>query len=196
MIFDNEIENYFVVHGNNQKPKFIRSPKGLYFYDTSKAKVKPQLVQTVKDNEEAFTKREVQQARLARQLYSRLGRPSHEDFIKFIRNNSLKNCPVNVEDANRSIRIYGPDIPALRGKAVRVQPNHVIVPEIPPVPENILRDHPNIHLCADICFVNNIPFLVTISRYFKLRTVDHLNDVQHETVLKIDNNILFYVGIN
>ena len=142
------------------------------------------MVQTVKDNENAFTKRQVQQARLARQIYALLGRPSHDDFTKFVRNNSLKNCPIDVEDASRSIRIYGPDIPALRGKTVRVQPSHVIVPEISPVPEEILRDHPNIHLCTDICFVNNVSILTTISRHIKLRTVDHLRDIQQDSVIK------------
>lgn len=138
--FDNRINNCFIVHGENNKLKFIRSQKGLYFYDTRKPKNALQMVQTVKENEDAFTKRQVQQARLARQIYTLLGRPSQDDFVKFVRSNSLKNCPIDVDDANRSIRIYGPDIPALHGKTVRTQPNHVVVPEISPVPEHILTD--------------------------------------------------------
>ena len=182
--FNNKVDNCFIVHRRNNKLKFLRSPKGLYFYDTRKPTSGLQMVQTVKDNENAFTKRQVQQARLARQLYTLLGRPSHDNFLKFVRNNYLKNCPIDVDDANRSIRIYGPDIPALRCKTVRSQTHHVIVPEISPVPEEILRDHPNIHLCTDICFINIVPFLITISRTIKLRTVDHIRDVQQETVIK------------
>ena len=182
--YDNEDDNYFIVHGDNKKLKFTMSPQGLYYFDTTPKKNDTLMIQTVQANEDGFTTRQVQQTRLARHLYALLGRPSPNDFIKFVRNNQLKNCPVSVDDANRSIRIYGPDIPALRGKSVRIQPTHVIVPEISPVPDDILRDHSNIHLCIDICFVNNIPFLVTISRSIKLRTVDHLQDTQQETVLK------------
>ena len=182
--FNGRKDNAFIVYGNNNVVRFAHSKHGLYYYDTAANKENVQLVQTVKSNEAQFTKRQVDQAKLARQLYSLLGRPSHEAFVQFIRSNSLKNCPVDVNDANRSIQIYGQDIPALRGKSVRQQPGHVTVPDISPVPPDILLNHSKIHLCVDVCFVNNIAFLVTISRHIKLRTVDHLPDTQQSTVLK------------
>ena len=182
--FNGRKDNAFLVYGDNNVVRFAHSKHGLYYHDTAANKENVQLVQTVKSNEAQFTKRQVDQARLARQLYSLLGRPSHEAFVNFVRNNSLKNCPIDVTDANRSIQIYGPDIPALRGKSVREQPGHVTTPEISPVPPDILLNHSKIHLCIDVYFVNNIAFLVTISRHIKLRTVDHLPDTQQPTILK------------
>ena len=154
VVFNGNKDNAFLVYGNNNVVRFAQSKHGLYYYDAAANKENVQLVQTVKSNESQFTKRQVDQARIARQLYTLLGHPSHEAFIHFIRNNSLKNCPVDVNDANRSIQIYGQDIPALRGKAVRQQPAYVTIPEISPVPPDILLNHSKIHLCI----VNNIAF--------------------------------------
>lgn len=107
-----------------------------------------------------------------------------------IRENRLKNYPVNVEDALRAINIYGNDIAALRGKTVRRQTIHVHAPSISPVPPLILQHHQNIHLCVDVCFFNNTPFLVSISRVLKLRTVDQISDVSDKTVILSLKNVI------
>ena len=117
--FDNSVGNCFVVHGKNRKVLFRRSANGLFYHDSSKnAPPSPSvpketsLVQTVKGNEAAFTHRQVSQARLARKLYITMGRPSHAYFVAFIRTNQLKNCPIDVDGANRSLTIYRPDASA------------------------------------------------------------------------------------
>ena len=183
--YDNRVEDSFIVHGNNRKIRFIQSEKGLFFHKVYKGPQGRhlQLIQTVKGNEACFTKRQVDKAKLARRIYIVLGRPSHDSFVSFIRNNNIRNYPIEVEDVHLSSQIYGPDIAAVRGKTTRVQPGHVLTPVISPVPEHILRLHPKIHLCVDVCFVNNIPFLITTSRNIKLRTVDPISDVSHATIL-------------
>lgn len=189
--FDNSVGNCFVVHGKNRKVLFRRSANGLFYHDSSKnAPPSPSvpketsLVQTVKGNEAAFTHRQVSQARLARKLYITMGRPSYADFVAFIRANQLNNCPIDVDDANRSLTIYGPDIATIRGKTVRVQPkHHVLAPSISGVPPDILENHRKVQLCVDLCFVNNVAFLITISRNIKLRTVDDLKNTKDNTVL-------------
>ena len=182
--FDNSVQECFTVHVNNRQVKFVKSPKGLFYHDTSTVpKTKPVVVQTVKANEDAFTQRQVSQARIARRLHITLGRPSHADFIALIRSNGLKNCPIDVDDVNRSLQIYGQDIGSIWGKTVRAQPGHVLAPALSCVPPDILENHRRLQLCADVCYINNNPFLITITRHLKLRTVDDIKDTKDVTLL-------------
>lgn len=181
--FDNSVENAFVIHEPNRKMKFMRSREGLYFHDATASKQEVQLLQTVEEQKSHFTHRQVRDAILARKVFSLVGRPRHDDFIAFIRANNLKNCPIDVSECNRALQIYGPDVPALRGKTNRSQPNHVRIPIISPVLPSILLAHEKVQLCADVCFVNNLPFMVTISRTIKLRTVDMISSTSNKTIL-------------
>ena len=130
-----------------------------------------------------FTRRQLDLVDKARKLYALVGRPNYQCFLSMIRESRLRNCPVAIEDALRATDIYGQDIAALRGKTVRHQPVHVLAPSISPVPPLILQHHNKVQLCVDICFINNIAFLVSISRVIKLRTVDQVADVSDKTII-------------
>ena len=181
--FDNSVENAFIIHGPNRKMKFVRSQQGLYFHDATVSKKHIQFVQTVDAQKSMFTHRQVRDAILARKVLSMIGRPGHDDFVEFVRTNNLKNCPIDVSDCNRALQIYGPSVPAIREKTTRKQPDHVSMPIISPVPPLILTAHKNVELCADVCFVNNLPFLVTISRAIKLRTIDMISSTSNKSIL-------------
>ena len=62
-----------------------------------------------------FTKRQVCNAELARDLYHKIGRPGEDAFEDILRTNKIHNCPVTVDDARPAVAIYGPDIPKLKG---------------------------------------------------------------------------------
>ena len=184
--FNNSIENAFIVYGSRNAIRFIRSNHGLYYYDATKQPCKNDgtlLVQTVTGNKELFTRRQLDLVDKARKVYALVGRPNYQCFLSMIRESRLRNCPVAIEDALRATDIYGQDIAALRGKTVRHQPVHVLAPSISPVPPLILQHHNKVQLCVDICFINNIAFLVSISRVIKLRTVDQVADVSDKTII-------------
>ena len=211
--FDNSVDNAFLVHGRNKVHRFKRSPSGLYFLDATK---RPQcgtdklsfdvpkanattLVTTVKDNMTKYTSRQIKLALLARSIYTMTGRPIHDTFMDLVRRNKLRNSPVSVKDVHRSVDIFGPDIAAVRGKTVRRQPTHVVVQPVSPVPTYILEHHSDVELCVDICFINNVPFLATISRNIKLRTVDHVKNTTDATILTSLRQVMhiyLYRGFN
>lgn len=95
---------------------FIQSPRGLYFYDI---RWKPEkcrdyvFVNTVQDNMNLFTPRQVAQAEKARELYIQLGRPSAKSFRYIIAHQLIKNTTVDVTDVDRADQIFGPDLGAL-----------------------------------------------------------------------------------
>ena len=65
------------------------------------------LIQTVQENEEVCSKRQIKYAQNARNLYAKVGYPSPRDFQKLIYENMILNCPVTVEDFIRADKIYG-----------------------------------------------------------------------------------------
>ena len=67
------------------------------------------MVETVQDNINKFTKREVEKAHEAKRLFNALGKPALKDFIDIIRHNRIKNCPVTTQDISRAIT-YGEGI--------------------------------------------------------------------------------------
>jgi hypothetical protein len=82
---------------------FERLNRELFYLDTRKIKENGEhflnsgtaLVTTVAENESNFTNREYERATLARCIQKTIGHPSTRDFIKYVDNLLLPNCPFN-----------------------------------------------------------------------------------------------------
>ena len=85
------------------------------------------LIQTVQENKEGYRKRQIKDAQEARDLYAKVGYPSHRDFQKLISENMILNCPVIVEDVIPADTFYGRDIHSLKGKTTRTWPTRLIL---------------------------------------------------------------------
>ena len=55
----------------------------------------------------------------ARKLYQIIGTPSIKDFKAIVQGNLIKNCPITIDDINLAEKIFGKDIPAIKGKTTR-----------------------------------------------------------------------------
>ena len=62
------------------------------------------------------------------------------------------------EDVKNAEKIFGKDISALKGKTTRSKPVPVKTDTVA-IPRALKVQHQKIELCADIMFVQNIPFL-------------------------------------
>lgn len=157
--------------------KFQESRSGLYYYNTRKVSTKSNaysFINNVATNKTLYTDRQLRDADAARRLYVLVNRPSHATFIRMIRDNLLVNCPVTVDDANRAVKIYGPDVAALRGKTTRRTPPHVPSHTLRPIPSSLLEAHRLVTLCFDIFYVDGFTFLLTVSRNLHFITVEHI----------------------
>ena len=85
------------------------------------------------------------------------------------------NCLVTVQNVEVAYKIWVADIAALKGKTMRQTPSSVML-DIVWTPKEIRELHHNVTLSVDIFFVNNIPFLLTLSRKIQFTTVTHLTD--------------------
>ena len=140
------------------------------------------LVQTVLQEMEGFTKREIKKAKTARRLYILLGRPSYRDFGNIVKWGLLKNCPVTFQDVVNSWKIFGQDLGAVRGKTVRQQPPPVTKDDIVPIPQELLFQLQDVTLCADLMFLDKMVMLTIYSRRVGFTTVDFIKSQKKDTI--------------
>jgi hypothetical protein len=140
------------------------------------------LVNTVTDNQYKYSKKSYSQAVLARKLQRIIGRPSTQEYIKILSSNLLPNRPVTPGDVITTNNIFGPDIGSLKGKTVR-KTQKAIIESITPIPRDIHEKYKMVTLSIDIMYINNIPFLTSISRHLRFGTVQWLKDLKKETII-------------
>ena len=171
--YDSEVERAIYVYFSCGKAiKFIEDARGLFYYDTKNAdkhiiKIPVNsysfLSQTVESNKAKFTKAEILGADTSLSLQARCGWPSTTDFKKYVKNNLIDNCPINTDDIDRAITIYGQPTELLRGRHTRSNPGRSIHKTRIPLPSYIMTHHKNVELFTDFFFVNKLPFLLTKS---------------------------------
>ena len=158
---------------------YMFSKKGnLYVCDFSSQNSQMAMVQTVEENESLYTKRQVEDAKIARDLKKQLGYASDKDLIKLINSGGIINCPVTAHDVYRASRIYGYDIPSLKGKS-KIKPSAII--KIEHVPRPVVSE---LTLHVDLMAIEGDPYLITVSTPLGLTMVTHLQGSKAEASIK------------
>jgi hypothetical protein len=83
----------------------------------------------------------------------------------------IPNCPVTVKSFDESKSIFGPDLAGVRGRITRSKPAHVHV-EYLTIPRSIVNGYQEVILSVDVMFVDEVPFLVSVSRGINLITAE------------------------
>ena len=194
--YDSDNGNKFVVHlKNGLKQTFSQSKAGLYYSVVrsggNRAKTKQSLITTIRTTEKhttlntvaenlaKYTKREVLRANLARKIQKSIGHPSLKKFIEIVENNLLTNCPIVKQDILRAEDIYGPELGCLKGKTVRRASTPVRVAH---APTQLSAAQKLVVLAIDIMYVNDIPFLITISRDLHFGSAQAMGDETFKSI--------------
>jgi hypothetical protein len=191
--------NIFCVHkGDGEKRLFKQSRRGLFYLDTAGNTNHVfvvlvstvgntnhvVLVSTVADNKSKYTDRDYSRAQLARKIQILIGRPELRDYLRYITNNAIPNCPIGRQDAINAADIFGRDIGSLKGKTTRRSLGGIRAGVIN-IPRQIMAQYRNITLCIDLMFVNKIPFFVSISRNIKFVTASVLSNRKEASLVKL-----------
>ena len=166
---------------------FKRNCQGLFLY-WPELEDRSELT-TVRSNIEGYTKRQVDRAKAARDLYHKVGAPTITNLKALLRQNILSNCPVTPEDVDLAEKIFGPDAATLKGRTTRRNPAPTKADYID-IPEELLQDNRDVDLYIDVMFVNkNIPLLTTIDGTIKFRHVvpleNRTSDVFYAAIDKV-----------
>ena len=115
-------------------------------------------LQSVEKNKFYFSHKEIDGANEARKLQQLIDWPNTTSFKHYTFNNMIHNTKVTVEDINRAEKIYGPGLPVLSGKIVRIKP--VFDEKMPEsiLPLEIAENHRNVQLHVDFLFVKRRPY--------------------------------------
>ena len=184
--------NCFYIETNKGRIEFHETQEGLCAHKIPRNQ-KFSFLNTVKENKKQFTKRQVQRADRAMQLYETMGPGSMRDFQTVIQMNGIKNCPMVQDDIKVMQKIYGDhNVFALKGKATRTKPKTVIMDSFE-VPQELKFDNRDVELCIDIMCMQGMPFLVTISKNIKLITVAKLANRKKETIAEaLDTTLVLH----
>ncbi len=129
-------------------------------------------VNTVHENFEGFTKKQIRWAQEACRLTLMMAVPSERAFQSMVRLNQLKKCPLTHCDIKNALTIYGCDLVNTRGKKIWRQPDHAVTDYVE-IPVDILSFNHNVTLVGDVMIMNSVPFLILVSRDINLITIEH-----------------------
>ena len=104
---------------------------------------------TVDDNKSKFSAYDYTKVKLARDIQRRIGRPSTQDFILYVNNKIIANCPISSQDIKNAEFIWGPDLGSLKGKTVRYTPPSVRT-QIYYIPSQIIQQYRDVNSQSDI----------------------------------------------
>ena len=78
------------------------------------------LLQTVRQNSEGFTKRQVKQESLTRKAQAIVGHPTDDKFKQMVSSKRFTNCHVKVSGVTNARTIFGPYLPGLGGRQLDI----------------------------------------------------------------------------
>jgi hypothetical protein len=169
---------HFIIHTDNKGDIVLKNNShGMPFFNVKEVEADAlcliqDTIETVWSNMEGFTKREVEEAKAAREAQGMLGHPTDRKFLGMVCSNMISNCSITENTVKNANLIFGPDLAGVRGRTVRRPPEPVRI-EYVQTPRMILDWHRIVTLAVDGMFMNGVSFLVSMSRGLNLITAKH-----------------------
>jgi hypothetical protein len=121
----------FEVHTPHGVVLFRPCSRGLHYLDLSQGVnaelLCTQVVPTMRQNFEGFSKRDVIGAIKARRLQSMIGSPGLADYEGMVREKMIDDCPIDNTDLKNAHTIFGPDLAGVRGRTILRKPERVAI---------------------------------------------------------------------
>jgi hypothetical protein len=169
VVMDTAIDNAFYVF--NEDSTYIRlsqTSNGMYCIDINTDEDDHVVMahQTVKGESAHFSAIDCRRTAKVCDLQEVLACPSDVDLANAVEHNVIGNNPFTRRDIR--IQIFGPDVPAMKGKTVKNKSKMPREDDISDIPYNIIKEYSKIHLSIDVMHVNGIKFLISHSKHIGL----------------------------
>ena len=100
--------------------------------------------------------------------------PGYEKFFKMLEKNTIRDCPITLDDVKRCLIIYGKELAKVKGATTRKSPDKIQTLQNLPIPKMIIDNHNEDAISLYFIFVQGIPFLHSISESYKNRKIEPL----------------------
>ena len=130
------------------------------------------LVQTVRENYQVYTKREMLRAKEARCAQAMIGNPSKGDCKGMVSSNMIKNCLITPFDTAYAKEIFGPALANVQGKTVCRTPVPVVGDYVA-VPHSLVEQNEIIIMVVDMFLGDGTAFLFMLSKNLKFIRTEH-----------------------
>jgi hypothetical protein len=174
--------------------KQVEGSEGRLYICDSRSMIKPAesaLVQTVEENMKVFTKREIMQAKKARELLVRMGFPSVPQAIRTA--NSGSNFDVTPRDFEIADRIVGKDFASLKGKTKK---QATLTADIRVIPTLVQKEQV---LSVDVMFVKKLARLIGVSTPLDLTLATSLTSLDMQKPPRVADvvrrGIQYFIGV-
>jgi hypothetical protein len=119
-----------------------------------------------------------------RELQEILACPSSVDLANAVEHNVIGTNPFTRQDIQIAKKIFGPDVPAMKGKTVKRKSKMPREDDIPDIPSSIINEYSNVHLSIDVMHVNGIKFLISHSKHIGLLQTYCVRKNNQEAILE------------
>jgi hypothetical protein len=140
--------------------------------------------QAVKGESAHFSAIDCRRAVKVRDLQEVLAYPSGIDLANAVEHNVIGNNPFTRRDIRIAKKIFGPDVPAMKGKTVKRKSKMPREDDVSDIPPNIIKEYSNVHLSIDVMHVNWIKFLISHSKHIGLLQTYCVRKNNQEAILE------------
>ena len=140
-----------------------------YSCDWRSVEVESAMIATVEQNSRAFTRREIERARAARELMARMGFPSVATAMSIV--NAGSNFDISARDFQVAESIWGRDLASIKGKTTK---RATVAADVTIKSKIVQRDQV---LSIDIMFIDKIAILIGVATPLGLTMAYSLNNL-------------------
>ena len=185
VVMDSAIDNaIYVFNEDGTYVRFAKTSNGMYCIEVTTGDDNHMVMahQTVIGESAHFSAIDCRRAAKVRELQEVLACPSDIDLANAVEHNVIGNNPFTRRDIRIAKKIFGPDIPSLKGKTVK-RKSKMPEDDLLDVPSYIMKEYTKIHLSMDVMHVNGLKFLITHSKHIGLLQTYCVRKSNRETIL-------------
>jgi hypothetical protein len=171
VVMDSAIDN--VIYVFNEDGSYIRfacTSNGMYCIDINTDEDDHVVLahQTVESESAHFSAIYCRRAAKVCELQEVLACPSDVDLANAVEHNVIGNNPFTRQDIQIAKKIYGPDVPIMKGKTVKNKSKMPRGDEVTDIPPSSIKEYSEVHLSIDVMHVNGSKFLISCSKHIGL----------------------------
>ena len=118
-----------------------------------------------------------------------MGYPPEWNFNNMESSNTIVNFPVTPQDIKNADKIFGPDVPSMKGKSFRRIPEAVVSNYVK-IPKEILSMDTGLEVSVNVMFISKLAFLVSVSKRLKVTTIEYIHIRSEKELARSINNII------